>query len=335
MKSQVSEEERRLLTRTAMLYYEHGMEQRDIANRLGQSQSTISRWIKTAHELGIVKVTIDGLSRESRLEDKLVNDYSLFDARVVLSSGTEEGINLKTELAIAAADYFMATVRDGWKLAYSGGETLYLTALRLPYCPKLDIYPFYLGGSRSSLVDFINPSVLVTLLWERSKGMARAYSLCMPPYETEEPEAEKQQFLERPEVRRIYGILQNDLDVLFSGIGSVSTNSLLVRFAQQSYGIGMKELEAQKVIGDISHILFDKAGREVKDTPIQKGYIGVSYETVKRMVRDPNKRVIVVGGGKEKVCAIHTALKYGLADTIITDSTTAFALRDSSEVKSP
>src|SRR5687768_2948008 len=48
----------RLLTKVARLYHEHGLRQPQIAEQLSISQPRVSRLLKQAVELGIVRVTV-------------------------------------------------------------------------------------------------------------------------------------------------------------------------------------------------------------------------------------------------------------------------------------
>jgi deoxyribonucleoside regulator len=61
MKSQDPQKsEAEILVRVARMYYEHGLNQQEIAGRVGLSRSRISRLLTKAREAGIVQVTILG-----------------------------------------------------------------------------------------------------------------------------------------------------------------------------------------------------------------------------------------------------------------------------------
>jgi DNA-binding transcriptional regulator LsrR (DeoR family) len=48
----------RLLTRVARLYHEEGLNQTQVADRLGLTQVAVSRMLKKADESGIVRTTV-------------------------------------------------------------------------------------------------------------------------------------------------------------------------------------------------------------------------------------------------------------------------------------
>lgn len=314
--------EYRLMVRAAQLYYnvdpEQRLEQSAIAERLGITQAKVSRLLKHAYKSGVIEVNIR-VSQEYDLEDKLINRFNLKDAVVVIA---DEDVNLKREIGKGAAQYFDRTVREGMRVGISGGQTLYHMIEFLPRKKRqIEIYPVFAGG-RSALVGFIDPNILVTLLWEKSENASSAYGLCVPPYETD-VEKEKEFFLNRPALRRVYERMQS-LDIGFTGIGSVTPNSLLVRFAEQ-VGSSLEHLIEKGAVGDISHVVYNKNGEEVESL-IGKANIGVQIENLKEMASDASKQLVAVAGGKDKIQSIYIALKYRLADTIITDNNTADAL---------
>ncbi|WP_436761239.1 sugar-binding transcriptional regulator [Streptosporangium sp. V21-05] len=112
----------RLLARVARMYHEQGMRQPEIAAALGISQPRVSRLLKEAITLGVVRTVValpEGVHTE--LEERLQRRYSLRDAVVVDTGGTVGD----AALASAAAFYFGATFRCGDVIGVSSrGETL-------------------------------------------------------------------------------------------------------------------------------------------------------------------------------------------------------------------
>ncbi|MEZ5824785.1 MAG: thiamine pyrophosphate-dependent enzyme [Geminicoccaceae bacterium] len=79
-----SADQLRLVTTVARLYHTHNVRQADIADRLGISQTGVSRLLRQAEELGIVRTVViapEGLHLE--LEEGLVEAYDLQQAFVV------------------------------------------------------------------------------------------------------------------------------------------------------------------------------------------------------------------------------------------------------------
>jgi DNA-binding transcriptional regulator LsrR (DeoR family) len=84
----------RLVTRAARMYHEQGLKQPQIAELLHVSQAKVSRLLKRAEELGIVRVVIvPPPGGHSELEEALVARYGLLDAVVAdAPSGDEKAI---------------------------------------------------------------------------------------------------------------------------------------------------------------------------------------------------------------------------------------------------
>ena len=79
----------RLITKVARMYHERGVRQVDIADTLHISQARVSRLLKRAAELGIVRTVVavaPGVHTE--IEEALEERYGLSEARVVVGPGT-------------------------------------------------------------------------------------------------------------------------------------------------------------------------------------------------------------------------------------------------------
>src|SRR5215204_7435832 len=83
----------RLITKVARMYHERGVRQVDIADTLHLSQARVSRLLKRAAELGIVRTVVavaPGVQTE--VEEALEEMYGLAEAVVVDVEGTNEEI---------------------------------------------------------------------------------------------------------------------------------------------------------------------------------------------------------------------------------------------------
>ena len=83
----------RLITKVARMYHERGVRQVDIADTLHISQARVSRLLKRAAELGIVRTVVavaPGVHTE--IEEALEERYGLSEALVVDVEGTDNEI---------------------------------------------------------------------------------------------------------------------------------------------------------------------------------------------------------------------------------------------------
>lgn len=102
----------RLLARVARMYHERGIRQPEIAANLRISQSSVSRLLRQASDIGIVRTVVSLPSGVyTDLEDELERRYGLLDSVVVDTDGTP-GDPGRT-LGASAAAYLRETLDNG------------------------------------------------------------------------------------------------------------------------------------------------------------------------------------------------------------------------------
>src|ERR1035441_8180075 len=103
-------DETRLMAKVARMYYDQGIRQHEITERLNIHQSKVSRMLKRAREENIVRISIAtpaGFFPD--LEDALESRFQLKEAVVVDSDGDEERV--VRDLGAAAAFYVETTIK--------------------------------------------------------------------------------------------------------------------------------------------------------------------------------------------------------------------------------
>jgi len=103
-------DEMRLMAKVARMYYDQGIRQQEITERLNIHQSKVSRLLKRARESNIVRISVTtpaGVFPE--LEDALETRFGLQEAVVIDSEGGEARI--VKDLGSAAAFYVETTLR--------------------------------------------------------------------------------------------------------------------------------------------------------------------------------------------------------------------------------
>ena len=132
----------RLITKVARMYHERGVRQVDIAETLHLSQARVSRLLKRAAELGIVRTVVavaPGVHTE--VEEALEEAYGLAEAVVVDVEGTDEEII--AGLGSAGATYLETTLTGGERIGISSwSQTLLAVVDRMR--------PFRVPGARVS-----------------------------------------------------------------------------------------------------------------------------------------------------------------------------------------
>ena len=103
-------DEIRLMAKVARMYYDQGIRQQEITERLNIHQSKVSRMLKRAREANIVRISVAtpaGFFPD--LEDALESRFQLKEAVVIDSDGDEERV--VRDLGAAAAYYVETTIK--------------------------------------------------------------------------------------------------------------------------------------------------------------------------------------------------------------------------------
>src|SRR5665647_2058471 len=139
----------RLVTRVARMYHEQNFKQPQIAELLHVSRAKVSRLLKRAEQLGIVRVVIvPPPGGHSELEEALVSRYGLLDAVVAdAPSGDEKAIT--SAVGAAAASYLEDVLLGHERIGISSwSETLLamVTVLTRRPQPVADTVTQVIGG---------------------------------------------------------------------------------------------------------------------------------------------------------------------------------------------
>src|SRR3954453_1607568 len=99
----------RLLGKVARMYYERGIRQPQIAETLNLSQPRVSRLLRQAQELGIVRTVVTmPPGTYTDVEDEIASRYGMRDVVVVDAGGS--GGDVMPALGAATADYLDVTL---------------------------------------------------------------------------------------------------------------------------------------------------------------------------------------------------------------------------------
>jgi DNA-binding transcriptional regulator LsrR (DeoR family) len=313
-------DELRLMAKVARMYYIQELNQQAITEKLQLHQSTISRMLKKARALNLVRFNIatpPGTFAE--LEDQLTSRFDLKDA-VVVDCPTE-GDAMVRDLGAALAYFLETTLKPGKVVGISSwSRSLFAMVDALhpgDYCAEGKVVQI-LGGVGNTGSEFH-----AIHLAQRLAG-----SISAKPVLLQSPavvgSAEAQRVLSRDPVVREASKLFDQLDVALVGIGSMEPSRMLAVsgniFSKEERG----ELQRLGAIGDICFRFFNADGQPIK-SPLMKRVIGIDLEKLRTC-----NRVVGVAGGMQKTQAILGALRGGLVDVLITDHRTAESLTKAS-----
>lgn len=311
-------ERHRLMIKVAKLYYENGLTQETIADRLRMSRPRVSRLMQEALEQGIVKISIvQEPGSYAELERQLENRYGLLE--VVITDAPESDSYEETAhmLGPAAAEYFNRVVKDGDMVGLTWGITLAAMVENLLPEKKHNCIVVQMVGGLGEPDAETHATGLVSRM-----SMAVGASLWLMPTPGIVNSVEAAQLLRSD--RYVAQTLEKarQVNVAFVAIGAPTPDALLMRGESIISWEEMNHLIGLGAVGDIALHFYDEQGNPI-NTNLKERVIGISLEELKCI-----GRVVGVAGGMGKFHAILGAIRGGFINTLITDAQTARRLLD-------
>ncbi|RKN39851.1 sugar-binding transcriptional regulator [Streptomyces hoynatensis] len=311
----------RQIVRVARMYHERGLRQTRIAELLGLNQAGVSRLLRTAAELGVVRTVIvapPGI--HSELEDAVAERYGLTD--VVLLDGDDlldDPPSLTRALGSTAAGYLETAFRPGDRIGISTWSETLLAAVdaMLPLRRQVAGTVVQLMGG----VGDARSQVQATRLTARLAELTGSAALFVrAPGLVGSAEA-RLSLLRDPSVLDV-GLAWQRLTAVLVGIGSLEPSPLLLRSGNAVAEEELARLRALGAVGDICQRFFDAMGVHV-DAGLGERTVGIPVDQLRTVPRR-----IAVAGGPGKYQAIRGALRGRWLTALVTDTGTARRLVD-------
>jgi DNA-binding transcriptional regulator LsrR (DeoR family) len=306
----------RLITKVARMYHERGVRQVDIADTLHISQARVSRLLKRAAELGIVRTVVavaPGVHTE--IEEALEERYGLSEALVIDVEGTDNEII--AGLGSAGATYLETTLTGGERIGISSwSQTLLAVVDRMR--------PFRVSGAESVVQlmgGFGNSSVQTQgnrLLTEFAR-LVGATAIFVPAPALVGSRTVRESLLNDPAMESVAKDWAN-LTMAIAGIGSLPPSPLLRASGNAADLADQDRLHAAGAVGDVCQRFFDSVGKHVPSA-LDDRVVGIDADTLRK-----TPRRVGIAGGESKHKAIHAAVKGKWVNVLITDTATAAAL---------
>ena len=313
-----SDDQIRLMTKIARMYHERGLRQRQIAEELHVSQPRVSRLLKRAAEVGIVRTTVAVPSGvHSDLEDRLEQRFGLREAVVVDAVGPDDALTLP--LGAATASYLEATLTGGDTVGISSWSATLLAAvgsMRPSRTAVVDTVAQIVGGVGDPRVQ-VQANRLIATFAE----CTGANPVFMPAPGMLGSVAARDSLMSDPAVTRVMDLWPR-LTLVLLGIGSLEPSPLLRQSGNVLAEADQQLLREAGAVGDICLRFFDADGRPIA-SPVNERVIGISTE---RLLAVP-RRVAAAGGGRKRA-AILAALRGRWINVLITDVESAEGLLD-------
>lgn len=308
------------LAEIARMYYEDNQTQEAIAREFGTSRSTISRVLKRARDLGIVRFTIvDPNSVCSQVATKLRKKLNL--QRVVVVEGDPDSDDLtRRDLGTKSAELLVRLIQNNQTIGTCWGSTIYEVVRLLTPKPVNGVQVVQFVGTVGGLLAHTHADQLARMIAQAFNG---EWHVLPAPAVVQNGDS-LQTFLDEPQIKRVLELGKRS-DIALVGIGVCDGNALL---AQAGYitKSEMQQLRSLGAVGEIGCRFYDANGNQCRSD--------VDDRTISIPLSDLRQIPIKIGiaAGLNKVPAIKGALAGGYVNILVTDLITARALLDECDI---
>lgn len=302
------------MLRVAKKYYEYHMDQKEIAKEEGISNSTVSRMIQKALDLGYVKISIDyPLLSNEELSGELKKAYGLRDVFLVPVVVDEPGA-VMIDTCKAAAAAIPSYIEDNTIIGTAWGRTMKCLAAYIPDLQVHNTKVVQLNGRCNQMAMPVGANDMVEAMARQGRGTGY---MIPAPVVVDSPEMAKM-LREDSGVKQTLELARNCHTAVFS-IGLLSEDSIMYRTGYLNEDI-FDQIQQNGALGDICSNYFDIEGKTA-DALLAERRIGITLEELKKI---PCK--IGVVSGVQKAAALHGALKGGYIDVLYADEEVGKAL---------
>ncbi len=310
------DENTRLLTKIATLYYKNALTQEQVAKRLGLSRQSVGRLLKRAQDSGIVEIKIHSpLSVCADLESQIENAFHLSEVIVVQPpADTEESV--KEALGAAGAAFLERRVQNGDIIGVSWSSTVLECAMQLGKVGARQVTVVQLNGSLDRTTYSTRAEYIVDRIAEAFGGKAMTLAA---PLMVDRPDIIASLFSDS----RIASALElaRKANFVLFGVGDVSEQSSLVKTGYMDHRLLRKlRVGSRGAVGDICGRFFDAQGR-IYSEELNGRTLAIELEELRT-----KELAVAIAGGLRKVEAILGMLRGRFCNVLITDEQTAQAL---------
>lgn len=290
----------------AQLYYEEGLDQQHVAERMGISRPSVSRLLSYARGEGIVEIVVHPPATEGLLARELASALRLHRAVVV----DVKGRGASQEALASAASIELASLGLGEASVFgtAWGEMVRRVASASPPVPLDGASVIPLVGTMDEPDPRFQSNEIARAFAARGRG--NVVFIAAPIAPTRQL---ARAIREDPHYRERLS-LWDRLDAAVVGIGTRPADARdLPMHLEWSRG-------ATDAVGDVAGRLYTITGDEV-DVPPEHTLLGVTRDQLKAAAT-----VVGVAAGNHKVRSIVGASRAALVKTLVTDAVTARAI---------
>ena len=320
--AEIATDQIRLLTKVARMYHERGMRQPQIAQQLHISQPRVSRLLKRAVELGIVRTTViapRGVYAE--LEEQIEQAYGLTEVIVADTDDHADEAQVIRALGAAAAVYLETTLIGTERIGVSSWSSTILATVEAMHprpTPVAEQVVQMIGG-----VGNVTAQTQATRITGRLAALTGAQAVYLQAPGLLASGDMRQMFISDPNIEPVLRAC-DDLTMALVGIGSIEPSPLLRESGNAVAESELPALRSAGAVGDVCIRFFDSDGRHI-DSELDDRVLGIGVDTLRSIPRR-----VAVAGGARKSTAIRAALRGDWVNVLITDLQVARGLIDRS-----
>ncbi|MEZ2128445.1 MULTISPECIES: sugar-binding transcriptional regulator [unclassified Sinorhizobium] len=303
-----------LRLRAAWLYYNQGLTQKDVAEQLGISRSTVIRLLDEAMKRSEVQIWInDSIDDCVEMAVRLERAYQLDEAIVVPAPPGEDVNAYAKSVGLALGQFLSEAIPDNYTIGVGWGRTMTasLSSFRPPRRDNCKVVSL-LGGIVA--VHQTNP---IDYTWRLASQLGAECYMFLAPLLVDSIET-KRNLIEKCGLDTIYGLAEN-LDLAIVSCGDIGPNStsLSEGFISKAE---LNQLIAAGCVCDTMFTFLDRDGNSI-DHPINRRVMSVDLDTLKKA-----KHIVISSGGAHRAVAIRATIRRIGCNTLITDESAARAL---------
>ncbi|WP_344780916.1 sugar-binding transcriptional regulator [Microbacterium kribbense] len=305
----------RLMTKIARMYHERGIRQADIASALSISQAKVSRLLKRAESVGIVRTTVTvAPGVYSELEEQVEAAYGIAEAVVVDVGPDADEAETIASIGAGAAAYLEATLGGSDRIGVSSwSQTILAMVDRMrPLTVRGATEVVQLLGGVGAPESQSHSNRILTEL-ARMLGAEPIYVQAPGVVAGREI---RDSLLRDPSMHEVTRHWR-ELTMAIMGIGNIEPSNVLATSGNAFSSAERRPLLDAGAVGDICHRIYCADGTLVRGA-IDDRIIAIPVDDLMRIPRR-----VGIAGGSRKYDAIHGALRGGWVTTLITDLRTA------------
>ncbi len=299
--------DKNLMAEVAILYYEKGLTQQEIAKATYLSRQTVSKILNEAIQTKVVEITVHRPQKTRvLLEEKIQKTFGISKA-VVCSTTTDNELLRRTMTIQGATAYLAPLLQTGnYNIGLSWGRTVQELIMQFPTLKTLEntVYPLF-GATDHGEACFSSNELARSLADKLGANVKYAWFPYLP-----ESEEEKELLKKTSSYKRLCQLWEST-DIAIVGIG----NSKIIDLFARTFG---NMQEHSSAVGDVATHFFNAHGEVL---PLYENTLRVSTDALRKA-----SKVVAIACGDDKIQAIRGALCSKLVDILITDEFTAKTL---------